>query len=214
MGRPRVVGHHRCRSPDERRESAETCLPADGYAGRVGDQAGKVVLVRSPRDKYRQTTLLRQAFDDLSVALRRVSSRRGARPRMHQDESLQSVSLQETRCSLLVLLTWEEHHLRLDGRETQETCQLQATQRLVFGWHGLLVAVAVGEQGAGTFERSGRAHGDAGQVAQVSGRQRRLLVGGEDYRRVEVALSQGLDGRHLPGRVLWQLEVDVLVRGV
>jgi hypothetical protein len=133
---------------------------------------------------------------------------------MHQDEALQTVPLQESRRSLLVLGMRDEHHLRLDGREAQELRQLQAAQGLVFGRYGLLVAVAVGKQGARTFEGSGGAYGDTGQVAQVGRRQRRLLVGGEDYRRVEISLLERFDGGHLPLRILWQLEVDVLVEGV
>src|ERR687886_2625233 len=145
VSRPRVVRHDDRRPSDERRELSETRLASQGYPGVTGDPVCQVLFTRSSGNEHRQLTLRVKLLNDRCVAFRRIGPGRGARPRMHEDEALDTASLQKTCRSFLILLARDEHHLRLYRREAQEPCQLQAAYSFVLGRHGLFIAVAVSE---------------------------------------------------------------------
>ncbi len=65
--------------------------------------------------------------------------------------------------------------------------------------------VARGQQRAGPIDGGGYAQRDSGQVAEIGGWQRALVVGGEDDRAVELAGPDPCDRVLLPCRILWQL---------
>src|SRR5215218_2364531 len=113
MARSRVIRQHDRRSSDERRKWAEARLTAQRYPGGTSDAPRQVFLVLPPSDEHGQPALYAEFLDDGRVTLRGVDPRGGARPRVHEEEVLDAVPLQELLCSLLVHFVRDEHHLRL-----------------------------------------------------------------------------------------------------